>query len=144
METNIIKTVKTDSSVTGITENYLNAVHSIIAKIKAKNYVIKINNQEVQADALADVTIDVSNLTHSGRKNMAKRIWAYNKRGNIRSMNFLFHVLGKLGVTPYKVKVDVSLKEQEIIKTREAYKKLKVEAETARVLYATTKGSFYK
>ena len=138
------KTIKTDSTVTGLTENYLNALTSIEEKIKANNYVLKVNGNEVPSSELHKVAIDLSNLTHSGRKKMAKRLWNYKKKDSLRSINYLFHVLKKMEITQDKVSVDVSHKEAEIQTARKAYIKLRAEAEAARLVYKTAKGDFYK
>jgi hypothetical protein len=137
------KTIKTDSTVTGLTENYLNSLTSIENKINANNYVLKVNGNEVPSD-LHKVVIDLSNLTHSGRKKMAKRLWNYNKKGTLRSINYLFHVLKKMEIIQDKVSVDVSHKEAEIQSARKIYVKLKTEAEAARLAYKSIKGDFYK
>lgn len=138
------KTIKTDSTVTGLTENYLNALTSIEQKIKANNYVLKINGTEVTSSELHKVAIDLSNLTHSGRKKMAKRLWNYTKKGSLRSINYLFHVLKKMEITQDKVTVDVSHKEAEIQAARKTYIKLRSETEVARIAYKTAKSDFYK
>jgi hypothetical protein len=141
------KTIKSDSSLTGITENYLSAVTSIEAKIKEKNYILKIDGNEIfntTWSILGKVHLDISSLTHSGRKKVAKRLWVYHKKGSIKSMNYLFHVLKKMDVIKEKISVNVSHKEAEIQKARKAYKKLMAETEAARVLYKGLKGDFYK
>ena len=138
------KTIKTDSTVTGITENYLNTIISIEAKIKTNNYVLKINGEEVSISKLHNIHMDLSNLSHSGRKKIAKQLWNYNQKGSIRSINYLFHVLKKMNVIQDKVSVDVSHKEAEIMAARKICVKLRTEAETARVVYKSLKGDFYK
>lgn len=138
------KTIKTDSTVTGITENYNNALTSIITKINANDYVVKINGIEVSAEELANVKFDLSNLTKSGRKKVAKRLWIYNQKGTIKSINYLYHVLYTHVVIGEKIKVDVSHKEAEIQSARKAYVKLRAETEAARIAYKLAKGDFYK
>ena len=141
METNI-KSI--NSTVTGLTENYLNALNSIENKIKANNYVLTINGKEVPVSELNNVVIELDNLTKSGRKKMAKRIWNYTRKGTIRSINYLFHALNKMGIIKDKVRVEVSHKEAEIQKARKLYIKLRAEAEAARVAYKEIKGDYYK
>lgn len=133
-----------NSTVTGLTENYLNALTSIENKIKANNYVLTINGKEVPASQLHNVVIELHNLTKSGRKKMAKRLWNYERKGTIRSINYLFHVLNKMGITQDKVRVEISHKEAEIQKARKLYVKLRSEAEAARIAYKEVKGDFYK
>ncbi len=138
------KTIKTDSTVTGITENYLNALDSIKNKIETNNYVLKINGVETTTLELGKINLDMSNLSHSGRKKVAKRLWNYKKKGTIRSINLLFYVLNKMNVIESKVKVEISHKEAEINLLRAKYVKLRAEAEQARLFYKETKGNFYK
>lgn len=75
---------------------------------------------------------------------MAKRLWIYENKGTLKSINFLFHVLKKMNITQDKVAVSVSHKEAEIQAARKTYVKLRTEAEAARVAYKTLKGDFYK
>ncbi len=138
------KTKSIDSSVTGITENYLNALTSIEAKIKNNNYVLRINGEEEPISDLHIVDIDLSKLTRSGRKKVAKRLYNYDKKGSLKTLNFLFHVLNKMSVIKDKVTVGVSHKEAEIQKARKLYVKLRTETEAARVAYRELKGDFYK
>jgi hypothetical protein len=133
-----------NTTVIGITENYKNALISITEKINNNNLVLKINGNEVSGSELNKVEIELYNLTKSGRKKIAKRIYNYDKHGTIKSINYMFHVMGKMGVTKDKVTVDVSHKEAEIQKVRKAYVKLRTEAEAARIAYKTIKGDFYK
>jgi len=133
-----------DSTVTGITANYLNALTSIENKIKTNNFVLKINGNEVPSSELHKIVIDLSQLTRSGRKKVAKRLWIYEAKGTLKSINFLFHVLKKMNVTQDKVTVSVSHKEAEIQTARKLYIKLRSEAEAARITYKTVKGDFYK
>ena len=137
-------TIKTNATVTGLTENYLNALTSIENKINTNNYVLKINGTEVSSNKINTIHIDLSKLTHTGKKKMAKRLWNYNKKGTLKSINYLFHVLKKMGITQEKVSVEVSHKEAEIIKARKIYVRLRAETEAARLLYKETKGDFYK
>ena len=133
-----------NSTVTGITENYLNALTSIENKINANNYVLKINGKEVASSELHNVHLDLSKLTMSGRKKVAKRLYNYEKKGSLKTINFLFHALNKMGVIQDKVSVSVSHKEAEIQTARKLYVKLRTETEAARVAYKTVKGDFYK
>jgi ribosome recycling factor len=137
-------TTTINSTVTGITEAYKNALTSIVAKANANNNVIKINGSEVNTSAINNVEIDLSQLTHSGRKKIAKRISNYDKKGSLKTINFMFHVMDKMGVTKDKVTIGVSHKEAEIQSLRKAYIKLRAETETARVAYKAAKGDFYK
>ncbi len=137
-----METKTIDSSVTGITENYLNALNSIEAKIKNNNYILKINGEESQS--VLHVDIDLSQLTHSGRKKIAKRIYNYDKKGTLKTINYLFHVMKKMNVIKDKVSVGVSHKEAEIQTARKLYVKLRTETEAARVAYREVKGDFYK
>ena len=137
-------TTTINSTVTGITENYKNALTSIIAKINANNYVLKVNGNEVPSSELNNVTINLVNLKKSGRKKIAKRLYDYEKKGTFRTINYLFHVLKKMGISEDKVTIDVSHKEAEIQTARKLYVKLRAEAEVARVAYKTVKGDFYK
>lgn len=140
-----MQTTKTiDSSVTGITENYLNALTSIENKIKENDYVFKINGNEVTTNVLHNVHIDLSHLTHSGRKKVAKRLYHYESKRSFKTINYLFHVLNKMEVIKDKITVSVSHKEAEIQKARKLYVKLRTEAEAARVVYKAVKGDFYK
>lgn len=133
-----------NSSVTGVTENYKNALTSIITKINANDYVTKINGNVVNTSELNNVVIDLSALTKSGRKKIAKRIHDYDKKGTLRSINYLFHVMNKMNVIKDKVSVSVSNKEAEIQAARKIYVKLRTETEAARLTYKALKGDFYK
>lgn len=133
-----------DSTVTGITVNYASALTSIEAKIKNNNYVLKINGNEVSSSEIKNVKIDLSQLTKSGRKKVAKRLYNYEKRESLKTANYLFHVLKKMNVTQDKVTISVSHKEAEIQAARKTYIKLRTEAEAAHVAYKTAKGDFYK
>jgi len=137
-------TITINSTVTGITDAYNNALNSIVAKANANNYVIKINGSEVNISEINNVKIDLSHLTHSGRKKIAKRISNYDKKGSLKTINFMFHVMNKMGVTKDKVTIDVSHKEAEIQSLRKIYVKLRTETETARLAYKAAKGDFYK
>lgn len=138
-------TTKTiNSTVTGITENYLNALTSIENKIKANNYVLKINGKEITSSEIHKLHLDLSKLTISGRKKVAKRLYNYDKKGSLRTINILFHALNKMNVIQDNVTVNVSHKESEIQTARKLYVKLRTETEAARVAYKTVKGDFYK
>ena len=133
-----------NTTVIGITEDYKNALVSIISKANTNDLVIKINGNEVSNSELNKVELELHNLTKSGRKKIAKRIYNYDKHKSIKSANYMFHVMNKMGVTKDKVTVGVSHKEAEIQKSRKVYVKLRAEAEAARLVYKTTKGDFYK
>jgi|ERR1035437_3062735 hypothetical protein len=133
-----------NSTVTGITANYLNALISIENKINTNNYVLKINGKEVASSEIHNVQLDLSKLTMSGRKKVGKRLYNYEKKGSLKTINFLFHVLNKMSVIQDKVSVSVSNKEGEIQAARKLYVKLRTEAEAARITYKTVKGDFYK
>jgi len=137
-------TTTINSTVTGITESYKNALISIESKINANNFVVKVNGNEVPSSELNNVVIDLSQLTHSGRKKIAKRIYNYETKGTLKTVNFMFHVMKKMNVTQDKVTVSVSHKEAEIQTARKLYVKLRTEAEAARLVYKATKGDYYK
>lgn len=143
----MITTKTIDSSVKGIMENYNNALISILNKVKINNYVVKVNGIE-----LSDMTdilkwhqfIDLSALTQSGRKKIAKRIYNYEKKRSLRTINLMFYVMNKMNVIQDKISISVSHKEAEIQKVRKLYIKLRTEAEAARLSYKEVKGDFYK
>lgn len=141
METNF-KTI--DSTVTGITVNFNNALTTIEDKIKTRSYVLKINGTEVSTSELAKIYLNLSSLTKTGRKKVAKRLHNYNKSGTLKSINYLFHVLKKMNVIEEKVVVGVSHKEAEIQAARKLYVKLRSETEAARIAYKLVKGDYYK
>lgn len=139
------ETMRTQTSVSAITENYNIILNDIIAKVKNNGHVLKLNGTEVwKYDDLLKIKLNLNHVTRSGLKKIAKKFWNYKQKGSNKSINYLFNVLKKMGVLEDKISVDLSLKEREIIKLRQTYKTLKLEAEKARVLYKTTKGDFYK
>lgn len=137
-------TNKIDNSLTGITENYNEAIINIIASIKKNNFVLKFDGLEANTNDLAIIRLKLTNLTKSARKNIAKRIWIYNQKRTIKAMNYLFHVLKKMDIIGCKIKVLPSIKEQTINKLRENYKLLRKQTEEARIAYKLEKGNFYK
>lgn len=131
-------------TVTGITENYSDALGSISNTINKNNYVLKIDGVETSTSELNEIVINLTNLTYTGKKKVAKRILRYNKLKSKRSINTLFYVLKKMGVIDEKIYVSMSYKEAEIQTARRDYVRLRNETEAARILYKTIKGDFYK
>lgn len=137
-------TTTIDSTVTGITEAYKNALINIAIQANNNDNVIKINGNVVNVSEINNVEIYFLQLTHSGRKKIAKRISNYDKKRNLKTINFMFHVMNKMNVTKDKVTIGISSKEAEIQSVRKMYVRLRAETEIARINYKFTKGDFYK
>ena len=132
-----------NTTVKGLTDNYLTTITNIITNIKDNGYVLKINGGEVPNNNLNDIEINFYNLTRSARKKLSKRLWNYEKKGTIKTMNYLFHVLKKMELINDKIIVDVSHEEARIQLARKLYVKFRTEAEAARIAYKEVKGDFY-
>lgn len=133
-----------DKTVTGLTATYFDSLNKIENKIKENDFILKINGEQASTEQLQDIKIDLSKLTFTGRKKLAKRMDMYQKRRTLKAMNYMFHVLKKMGVITEKVHVTTSLREQQIQAARKVYLKLREDAEVARLAYKELKGDFYK
>jgi hypothetical protein len=124
-----------------------NALYHIIDIIKENNYVVMINGEESNIANLASIPINsdiLNNMSKNGKKKMAKRIYISLERKSLRSINLFFHVMIKIGViTGVTIKIKPSHQEQELIKLRAEYKRLKVQIEEARIILKVKKGLFY-
>ena len=96
-----------------------------------------IPNLEINEDEL-------SNLTKSGRKKLAKRLYYFFKKPSLKNMNSLFRFMNRRNLIKTFVKVYVSDKELKIRALRKQYVKLRNQAEEARLAYIEEKGDFFK
>ena len=109
---------------------------------KNKKYVIKVDGEE--QSHLEFINFKIDQLTQSGRKKLARRIFVINKKRGQKSFNNFFWYLKLKNIIDFKVVLETSKKEQQIQLLRKEYVKLRKQAEEARLKYVEEKGDFYK
>lgn len=90
---------------------------------------------------ISDINLENSTLT--SRKKLAKKIYFFQKKKSLKTMSSLLSFIRKrfLG-EDYRVSIRLSILEQEIITSREKYKKLLSETNIARIEYKQKKRDF--
>lgn len=124
--------------------NFASAIETIEELIIENDYRYTIKSEDGDMGGLPYMKTDFSNLSRNARKNLAKRLYFFDKKRSLRSMNILFLVFRKLGIINANVKVSISDKEKSINRLRSTYKIMKAKTEEARLAYKKEKGNFYK
>lgn len=117
-------------------------LEKVSQQMNEKGYIVKVDNEEVPH--VEYINLDLSKLTQSGRKKLAKRIHHTLKKNGLSSLNKFFWYLRINNIITEKIKVDYSAKEKEIKHLKSVWKLIAKDAETARLKYVETKGDFYK
>lgn len=149
------ETIKTQFGISQLNTNFNSTIKLFNDLVKENNWVVKLNNENVDELKLKGIfSIGSSNnkinhkidwnLSLNSRKALAKRMYYFNVKKTVKTANMLFSIFKKLDVINDNVKVDVSTKEQEIVRKRKAYKDLMKQTEVARLAYKAEKGDFYK
>jgi hypothetical protein len=126
---------------------------STIDKIKK---VIKDNDYQVTSNIKIDFTkvkdyspideyycLEWRDFSKNQMKNIQKYCNWTSKKPSLRKINSLLHLLSKYFEIE-KVRVKVSLREEQIQKARKEWLKARDESERLLKIYKTTKGDFYK
>lgn len=117
-------------------------LEKVSQQMNDKDYVVKVDNEEVPH--VEYLTLDLSKLTLTGKKKLAKRIHHTLKKNGMSTINKFFWYLKLHNIITQKVKMDYSDKEREIKHAKAVWKLIAKDAEAARVKYVETKGDFYK
>jgi hypothetical protein len=85
----------------------------------------------------------INNCSKNRRKKLVKSLRRLEYKQTLKSINLFFHFLHTKLELSTKIKIDKSLKEQEIDKLRKKYQDLKKVTEEARIIFKESKKDFY-
>lgn len=148
------ETIKTQFGISQLNTNFNSTIKLFNQLVKDNDWILKLNNENVDELKLKGLfSIGSSdkinhkidwNLSLNSRKALAKRMYYFSKKKSLHTANMMFSLFKKLDVINDNVKVNVSTKEQEIVRKRTAYRDLMKQTEVARLAYKAEKGDFYK
>ena len=140
-----LKDLKSSFETNAVKSNLTSSIQEIQTICKNKKYVVEGSLDKI----ISDINLESSTL--SSRKKLAKKIYYFTKKKSRKTMSALISFTVKRFLAPvelveneYKVKIKLSLLEQEIISLRENYKKLYTESEAARIALKEKKKLFYE
>jgi hypothetical protein len=134
-----LKDIKTSFSATTVRSNLVTALQEIKIIAHQKEYVVEGSIDRIISD------IDLGDATLTSRKKLAKKIYYFMRKKNMKTISSLFSFIRKrfLG-DQYRVTIKPSLLEQEIISLRENYKAMCLATETTRLALKEKKRMFYE
>lgn len=104
---------------------------------------IEKNNYQVTGNIDNYLDIPMSNLSKNQMKKIQKYCYWFYKKPSLKRVNIFFSLLSKtFGIE--RVKVRISLKEEQIQKSRKEWIKARNEADRLLKAYKDEKGDFYK
>lgn len=134
-----LKDLKSSFETNAVKSNLISSLQEIQIICKNKEYVVEGSIDKI----ISDINLESSTL--SSRKKLAKKIYYFTKKKSRKTMSALISFAVKRFLTEeYRVKIKLSLLEQEIISLRENYKKLYTESEAARIALKEKKKLFYE
>ena len=134
-----LKYLKSSFETNAVKSNLISSLQEIQTICKNKEYIVEGSLEKI----ISDINLESSTL--SSRKKLAKKIYYFTKKKSRKTMSALISFVVKRFLTEeYRVKIKLSLLEQEIISLRENYKKLYTESEAARIALKEKKKLFYE
>lgn len=134
-----LKDLKSSFETNAVKSNLISSLQEIQTICKNKEYVVEGSLDKI----ISDINLESSTL--SSRKKLAKKIYYFTKKKSRKTMSALISFTVKRFLTEeYRVKIKLSLLEQEIISLRENYKKLYTESEAARIALKEKKKLLYE
>jgi hypothetical protein len=134
-----LKDLKSSFETNAVKSNLISSLQEIQTICKNKEYVVEGSLDKI----ISDINLESSTL--SSRKKLAKKIYYFTKKKSRKTMSALISFTVKRFLTEeYRVKIKLSLLEQEIISLRENYKKLYTESEVARIALKEKKKLLYE
>jgi hypothetical protein len=134
-----LKDLKSSFETNAVKSNLISSLQEIQTICKNKEYVVEGSLDKI----ISDINLESSTL--SSRKKLAKKIYYFTKKKSRKTMSALISFTVKRFLSEeYRVKIKLSLLEQEIISLRENYKKLYVESEAARIALKEKKKLLYE
>jgi hypothetical protein len=134
-----LKDLKSSFETNAVKSNLISSLQEIQTICKNKEYVVEGSLDKI----ISDINLESSTL--SSRKKLAKKIYYFTKKKSRKTMSALISFTVKRFLSEeYRVKIKLSLLEQEIISLRENYKKLYAESEAARIALKEKKKLLYE
>lgn len=133
-------TVKSGIEYTYNKNEVISIINKTIDKIKS---IIKENDYQVTGNIDQYYNLKWKDFSKNQMKNIQKYCNWTSKKSSLRKINSLLHLLSKYFEIE-KVRVKVSLREEQIQKARKEWLKARDESERLLKIYKTTKGDFYK
>lgn len=134
-----LKELKSSFEINAVKSNLVSSLQEIQIICKNKEYVVEGSLDKI----ISDINLESSTL--SSRKKLAKKIYYFTKKKSRKTMSALISFTVKRFLSEeYRVKIKLSLLEQEIISLRENYKKLQKESEASRIALKEKKKLFYE
>ena len=144
----LVKRIKSEISNEQIEYNLRHVFNCIEDWIDDNKWQVLVDGKSVDTDEF-DLSLDLNyefdrNTSKNGRKQIAKKIARVWSKPSRRTINTLLFVLRKREVIKQNVKINLSVKEQEIQNKRKIWKHLQAQSEKALKDYKKEKGDFYK
>jgi hypothetical protein len=134
-----LKDLKSSFETNAVKSNLISSLQEIQTICKNKEYVVEGSLDKI----ISDINLESSTL--SSRKKLAKKIYYFTKKKSRKTMSALISFTVKRFLSEeYRVKIKLSLLEQEIISLKENYKKLYAESEAARIALKEKKKLLYE
>ncbi len=134
---NPLKQIKETFTEQAVSQNLKSAIEKIKLICKEREYVVDGNLDEVFEK------LNLNPSTLSSRKKLARKIYYFEKKQNLRTMRSLISFVKRRFIgDDLKISIKPSILEQQIVALREKYKTLRSETETARLKYKEAKVLF--
>lgn len=143
----LVKRIKSEISNEQIENNLRHVFNCIEDWIDDNKWQVLVDGNSVDTDyfEFIDLHYDFDrNTSKNGRKQIAKKIARVWSKPSRRTINTLLFVLRKREVIKQNVKINLSVKEQEIQNKRKIWKHLQAQSDKALLDYKKEKGDFYK
>ena len=143
----LVKRIKSEISNEQIEYNLRHVFNCIEDWVDDNKWQVLVDGKPVDTDEFEfiDLNYDFNrNTSKNGRKQIAKKIARVWSKPSRRTINTLLFVLRKREVIKHNVKINLSVKEEEIQNKSKIWKHLQAQAEKALKDYKKEKGDFYK